>query len=751
MRKTILILASLFACLVMTAGEVTEQEALETAKQVLRGRTFQQRTQHRAQQQGKEQFYVFNADRQDGFVIVSADDRTVPVLGYSETGSLNYAALPSHIKAWLDSYADQIKAIEGGMAPAPTTALGDPVAPLLTCHWDQDLPYNLQCPKKGDELCMTGCVATAMAQVMYYHRLPVLPVGALDGYSSGGVKVSSLPGTTFKWDLMRDDYLTTDTDEGADAVAELMRYCGQAVNMTYSPDGSGAVVYATTLSGYFGFSKAARNVSRTSFTTAAWEQMIYEELKAKRPVLYEGYNDTGGHEFVIDGYDGNGLFHVNWGWSGSSDGYFVLSVVNPDARGIGGGTSSNGYTLSQGATIGIQPDGGEAAAAPNIFFTSSYNSSSYTRTSSAKDFTFDAKGYVSFFGEDPFVIDHAWALCKLGVVKKILASKMDMSVSPNQWNSVSQEVAFGAGLADGIYELRQMYRAAGMEEWGFCAFYDNNILLAEINGNKLTLKYSSEIPDVVKVNGVTIDGIMKQTRPMTATINWTNQGYLPSQRFYIWAGKNLVGTAESYMAPGETGDVDINFEVSTSGTVTIKVTTDEEGTDVVYSQEVTISKATSQRLSSTISVTNATAGKVEGTVIKADVTLDNIGTNTYDDYITLSAWYDGGDGYLYYQTESPFRVQLAADETTVLKNCEITGLQVGKTYYLSVDYFSVGGVEESNMDNDHSYTMVQPTGIGEVTVSPQRPKTGLYDLRGRQLSTPRKGIIIQNGKKYVVK
>ncbi len=752
MRKTLLIFASLFVCLMMMAGEVTEQEALRTAQQFLQGRNFQQRTLHRAQQQGVEQFYVFNADQQGGFVIVSADDRTIPVLGYSETGSLDYAALPSHIKAWLDSYADQIKAIGRGMAPARTTILGDAIAPLVPCRWDQDAPYNLQCPKKGETLCVTGCVATAMAQVMYYHRWPKLPVAPLEGYSYGGVTASALPGTTFKWDLMRDTYLQSDTDEGADAVAELMRYCGQAIGMSYSPDGSGGNVYASDMTGYFGFSKTARTVTRADYTTSAWEQMIYQELKEKRPVLYEGYNESGGHEFIIDGYDENGLFHVNWGWGGSDDGYFVLSVLNPDARGIGGGVSSNGYTISQAALIGIQPDHGEDAALPSIFFQSEYNSyyNTFTRTSSTQDFSLRLSGSVAFFGDEPVVIDHAWALCKDGVVKSILATKTNMSVTPYYWNTVSADVTFGAGLADGIYELRQLFRVAGMEEWVFCGVYDENILLADISDNTLTLKYSSEIPDVITVNEMTIGGIMKQSRPMMATINWTNNGYLHSQMFYLWAGTSFVGYVESYVDPGETGEVDINFEVPTSGTVTIKVSTDEDGKNVVYSKEVTISKVPYQKLGTTIQVTNATDGKVEGTTIKADVTVTNNGTNTYDDYLYLAAWYNGGDGYIYQQTEKPIRFQLAAGETKTLKDCEITGLTLGKTYYLSVEYISIAGTTENNMDA-HEYTMVQPTAIKEVTARPQRQDTGCYDLQGRPLKTPRKGIIIQNGKKYVVK
>ncbi len=152
------------------AGEVTEQEALQTAQQFLQGRTFGEKHLRRAATSNtfaQDAFYVFNADGNNGFVIVSADDRTLPILGYADAGHLDMNNLPENAAYWLKDYAQQIKSLSSQVSlAAPYRAPGTTVVPpLMKCHWDQDDPYNKQCPKDSKGQCYTGCVATAMAQV----------------------------------------------------------------------------------------------------------------------------------------------------------------------------------------------------------------------------------------------------------------------------------------------------------------------------------------------------------------------------------------------------------------------------------------------------------------------------------------------------------------------------------------------------------------------------------------------------------
>ena len=205
MRKIVLFISFLVS-LISFAGEVTEQEALQKAQQFMKGKHFTQKNLRRAAAIGGKSFYVFNAEKNGGFVIVSADDRTEAILGYADQGTLDANQLPENAKKWLEGYELQIRAL--GNSPhkynSQRRVIGDPVPPLITAHWGQGAPYNNMCPLDGENKSVTGCVATAMAQVMYYHKWPTAKVGPFPAYttSTKGIEVEEIPETTFKWDKM---------------------------------------------------------------------------------------------------------------------------------------------------------------------------------------------------------------------------------------------------------------------------------------------------------------------------------------------------------------------------------------------------------------------------------------------------------------------------------------------------------------------------------------------------------------------
>lgn len=308
-----------------------------------------------------------------GFVIVSADSRTYQILGYSDSGSLDLANMPESMQAWLQSYDTTIAALgEQPLAEgSEPVSLGAAIDPMLKTTWYQDAPYSDLCPMIPDDngvdtKCPTGCVATAMAQVMYYHQWPasspVIPAYSFD-YIVGMNEVHTynmpeLPATTFEWDDMLLNYREgTATEAQNAAVADLMLYCGQSVLMTYAPEGSGAQenAIAQALRYYFNYDQGLQAVKRVFYSIDEWEQLIYSELAAGRPVPYAGCTDSTGHSFVCDGYDGSGMFHINWGWDGKGDGFFSLSVLNPyDNISIGSSSSHIGYSINQEAVIGVQ-------------------------------------------------------------------------------------------------------------------------------------------------------------------------------------------------------------------------------------------------------------------------------------------------------------------------------------------------------------------------------------------------------------
>ena len=377
-RQLLLLLGTMVSTLLM-AAPVTQDEALQRASLFLSKHNGQGKQIRLARRQPRllqaeglaAAYYVFNVGSDEGFVIASGDDRTPAILGYSDHGIFDVTRLPSNVRQWLDGYARQMEWLDSApqeqataRSQAPTVKIT--IGPLLSTQWNQDQPYNLSCPNN----CMTGCVATAMAQILYYHAQqtgePAELQESIADYttSSYGYKVTGVEkGTAILWDEMLPDYANSSTvdDVKKKAVADLMFYCGASVNMDYSTGASEASSrnVPSALTRYFGYDKGIHIVSREKWSQTEWNNMIYNELKENRPVFYDGSSSDGGHAFIVDGFDGEELFHINWGWGGFCDGYFLLSIANPiDHSGIGAGSGEDGYTIDQEAILGAQPDTG---------------------------------------------------------------------------------------------------------------------------------------------------------------------------------------------------------------------------------------------------------------------------------------------------------------------------------------------------------------------------------------------------------
>lgn len=313
--------------------------------------------------------YVFTT-RADGFLVVSADDEVTALLGYgtaAETGT----TLPPQLKWWLDGYAAQIaEARTCRYVSIPRKAASrQAIAPMVATRWNQDAPFNDQCPEINGARAVTGCVATALAQVMKYHEWPAAGTGSVSYTDSYGNSYSMDFGT-FDWTDMIDSYTYTGTTPDfttaqGSAVAYLMKSCGYGVKMNYSASESGAVTAnaVSALTDYFGYDKGLYAANRNFYGLDEWEQMVYDNLTEVGPVLYAGsnYDGTEGHAFVCDGYSTDGYFHFNWGWGGAYDGYFKLTALQPQGVGIGGG-SGLGFNFNQEAILGIQkPTGSDTA------------------------------------------------------------------------------------------------------------------------------------------------------------------------------------------------------------------------------------------------------------------------------------------------------------------------------------------------------------------------------------------------------
>lgn len=320
--------------------------------------------------------YVFSSDK--GFVVLPNDDSAPVLLGYSDSGEIDLSSNPS-LREWFDFYNRQLTYLKNH--PENTASLSkivhksrETISPLLKTEWNQEYPYNLLCPKVDGHETVTGCVATAMAQVMKYHNYPEHGKGTHSYYWRPGEEKLTFDydSTPFRWDLMDNVYGKESSNESRHAVAELMLGCGVSVDMHYEPGGSGAATMAmgASLIDIFGYSRSLWMPNRAYYGYEEWEDMIYADLAEGLPVLYSGAGTDGGHQFVCDGYSSDGFFHFNWGWGGLSNGYFLLTALNPDDLGVGGG--AGGFNTSQIATLGVRP--GKHGEKPVYIF---YNTDSF--------------------------------------------------------------------------------------------------------------------------------------------------------------------------------------------------------------------------------------------------------------------------------------------------------------------------------------------------------------------------------------
>ena len=313
-------------------------------------------------------YYIFNSD--NAFVIVAGDDRAQEILAYGE-GNLDVNSLPENMKFWLETYKKQIEYLQAhpGMVvekPMLKANRGVTVEPMLEAKWDQGYPYYNQCPMDGDRRGLTGCATTSLAQVFYKWKYPTQPTPEVPGYTTRTrhFDLPALPSITFDWANMVPVYNYAATDAQKNAVAWLMRYIGQAEEMDYTNEGSeaweGDIIRACHLFGYVGAHveyKATLNFDTHGenmiINDADWSVMLQDELAAGRPVVYcaysysNAYNQFYGHAFNVDGYDAsNGMYSINWGWSGTGNGYFALRAF-----------ANQGYNYSLGELMvkGIEP------------------------------------------------------------------------------------------------------------------------------------------------------------------------------------------------------------------------------------------------------------------------------------------------------------------------------------------------------------------------------------------------------------
>jgi hypothetical protein len=326
-------------------------------------------------------FYVFNVIDAKGFVIVAGDDNATPILAYSDESGFDPQNIPQNAAKWLEGYKSQVryivennigstdeiknewqKILKGGGSVKSSNS----VNPLIQTKWSQSPYYNDLCPfdSSANQRTVTGCVATAMAQIMKFWNYPVNGTGFHSNKTTFGTLSANFGTTTYLWSSMPNTISISNN-----AIATIMYQIGISVDMNYgiaSTGGSGAYVISAqspvthcseyALKTYFGYKTTLSGIQRSNYGQTQWLNLLKAELDAGRPILYAGFGSGGGHCFVADGYDNNDFIHINWGWSGSYDGFFQINALNPSGVGTGGG--NGGFNSGHQAVIGIEPPTG---------------------------------------------------------------------------------------------------------------------------------------------------------------------------------------------------------------------------------------------------------------------------------------------------------------------------------------------------------------------------------------------------------
>lgn len=654
MKQRLLLILSLLLMVAMSqAAPVDANKAKDKALQFLSGK----QAKARGMEQGTtpdvqlvtsegDSYYVFNVGQQNGFVIVSGDDRAPEILGYSDSGTFDTQDIPENMRAWLQGYAEQIQLLDQVEAPAAARAAislretpWTAIAPLIQTKWDQHEPYNNDVSPN-----VTGCVATAIAQVMYYHKWPQGATTAIPGYSNR----SGLSSTTFDWNNMQKEYFGSESESANAAVAELMQYCGWSVEMNYGTGSSSAqaIKAVNAFKNYFGYDQNIRSVKRSYYSIDEWENIIYEEIKNGRPVMYGGSTVGGAaHEFICDGYDGDGKFHFNWGWGGRYNGFFVIWSANPRGSGTGGSNTSDGYSSDQSAIIGIQKPTGNPAVSEKEQLTVTnlkvYNNQiSYTRNSVNEDFkvflnstTINATG-ASMTAMAGFALYNSEGNSE-GVILQDNTWISYGAGASYSFNNKFYEASFGQGKT-GKYSIVPIYRIYNSSDgWHVDNKADQFYIEATMTETTLTLRVLPIVDLIVKK--VEYIGTCMANIPLEVKVTIMNNGSEYNGELYLLRSNNTgYSSAETVaLRAGEETDVYFHYATSYSGTETYRICTYNgsyntlpggTGTQTIAAYSTT----DNVNLDFTTEIKNAIAGdKILGNKFSATVTVTNNTQETY--------------------------------------------------------------------------------------------------------------------------
>lgn len=752
----IIVLAALLLSGTVMANPVTTSDARQKADAFLKKEAITASGSRRAALQSPQlveapaafgdALHVFNIEGQNGYVIVSGDDRTEEILGYVDNGSFDINNIPANMRFWLQAVSDAITT--GQAAPKIRRAERAAVEPVVTTHWDQPDPFNNYIlddmpdqDKYYHDQLMTGCVATSMAQAVFraaqnykekHGQWPDIATNTVPSYTqstsgltSTGWTFPELPAYTFDWANMREDNYSTlkYTDITAaqiKAVGKLMQYCGRSMKMEYDKINSGCVfVWAGRhMHEQLNLSKFCQSVDRAYYTSQDWEDMMYKEVSEGRAVCYSSNvgssTSSEGHAYILDGYK-DGLFHINWGWGKSvtdtggnptADGYFDLSVLQPMAAGSGSASVLEAqYKYLQQAMIHISYDDPEDAVSALNFY---WNGKSvYT-------------SYISGWGtynvlSGTITYEEGWAI-----------RNADGTISDNIWNKTTEHeyasIATNAGTTsyfsdmaipaeDGDYDIVHISREKGTSEWHASYGTDKNYVTVTKSGGSITKAVAHPVDPSkaqFQLAGIDFIGNMEanQDNTVRVTVNNTGDDFFGSLAMYYSTTTSLSSTQKyeqlATLKPGETtheftvklakGEYNLWFIANGASAYA----SNAFGTGkmfIGYGEDANKVQAGNMQFDgqsgSTLSVksVNGQLAEVTGTF---DVT-NNTGHSYSATYYANVEYGSGSSKTVYATAEIPFTVETGTHSVPFNLGV-VTGLASGNTYRIRL-YNKLGGNE----------------------------------------------------------
>lgn len=701
--------------------------------------------------EGSPTVYIYNRGSDDGYLILSADDCASPLLGYSDSGRFDLMSIPPAMKWWLHEYSRQISVSANLATRASRSSLpvvkGGKIDPMVKTKWDQGKPYNDMCPEINGVKCVTGCVATAMAQIMYYHKYPEKGVGTVSISLAGTSSPTSLDLSqeAFRWNDMLDSYEGIDyTEEQSSAVAYLMKACGYSVGMDYSTTESGASSFnvGRALIDNFGYNDNISIEERQYYNSEAWNQMVYDELAAGRPVLYSGQSEGGGHAFVCDGYNGDGYFHINWGWGGMSDGFFLLQSLNPSDLGIGGGTGG-GFSFDQSILKGVQKESAGTVFIPNL----TQGGNITGNKSSTSRIFIKAQGYSAGWWN----MSYKDIEINIGVriepenvagasVSEVIGFYNDSELKKVALASLrgftSLSFMFPTTYPDGKYKVTVCTQDASSENAPWipvvCSEYSSNSFHVTKNGAKYTVEFSSSksigIEDAELLSSLHYGALARMS--VTFTNNTDVELSQTIAPVLMKQGENkFEGTGfPVLLKPGETLKKEMVVEFESTDNLNITESTDfllkfqnvADGTTLKFSKTVTMLPKVSFTLSDVrMSIPGVEPVEENGQTVnivndKSAICLDATVScaDGFFGYPVYAFLFPGEGGQnLSGMHMTPYPILGAGESQTISGKLDFDQGEAGKLYFFALYYYDGGW---KRMSDDLCIFRISSAGIGSI-------------------------------------